>query len=293
MKNDVLFDRPRFNLIAGESFDFDGHTGQTYQIIGPIEVPLGGLSYRQLLDASLTAMINKDLVGDDQNLSFGLRMSGDDVVSIDALKTQFETISSHDGPCRKLKDTKFPPKVDNLATDRYPKYIIDTDAMAMDGSDERYYLRRARPSDLIPLCYRVAWASTCHGMLLVVFWGDVTLERLKSRTAWYRFYKTLYHTVFTSDRAYENYLVIDSMSEYTRRKNAIIGDPYIGADHQLTDNYYYGWPLEESEPVEPMETENHKIGKAVKERNVTTARSSVTGNNPASTIMKTLLRGAK
>lgn len=285
-------DGKRFNVIATEDLNIGGKAFRSYQPLGDVLLLADSCNYSGMLDAGINAMISHGLATPMSDMHFGMRLVGDNVITIDTISNQPTIIENAGQSCRKAKNTVFPMYVDHIKVDRYPKYILDGRVDIGDVPGKPFMAREMKDDDMIPLHYSIAIASTCHGLMQVVFWGDVTLEEMKLARVFYKYGGQSFHAVFDDSEPYQNYLVIDSLSEFTKRRGITVGDPIIPMTGFNID--YDAWGGDWWENKEEADNDSgHELGRRTKEQNIHTARESATGKNPASAIMKKLLRSKK
>lgn len=285
-------DCKRFNVIATEDLNIGGKSYRSYQPAGDVLLLADSCNYQAMLDAGIAAIAKQGLITPVSDMHFGMRMSGEDIITIDFISNQPKILKADGRICREAKDTVFPMFINHIKTDMYPKYIIDGRMKETETGAVRdeFMARLMQDDDLIPLHYNIAIVSTYHGQMQIVFWGDVTLEEMTKVGVYYTYDDKLFHTVFDGSEPFRNYLVIDSLSEFTTRREITVGDPFIPIRGFNFEYEAWGgaWWDNNEEPA--AQDSEHEIGKKAKEQNIETARAATTGKNPASSIMKKLLR---
>lgn len=284
--------RKRFNVIATEDLNIGGKSYRSYQPAGDVLLMADSCNYQAMLDAGIAAIAKQGLITPVSDMHFGMRMSGEDIITIDFISNQPKILKADGRICREAKDTVFPMFINHIKTDMYPKYIIDGRMKETETGTVRdeFMARLMQDDDLIPLHYNIAIVSTYHGLMQIVFWGDITLEEMAKVGVYYMYDDKLFHTVFDGSEPFRNYLVIDSLSEFTTRRGITVGDPIIPIRGFNFEYEAWGgaWWDNKEEPA--AQDSEHEIGKKAKEQNIETARAATTGKNPASSIMKKLLR---
>lgn len=275
-----------FNLVTTEDLKINDKSFRSYQSIGQIYIPGDNCNYGRILDAGIVEIMRQKLVPFDDT-HFGLRVLGGDTVAIDLIYDHLNLHKRDALLSRVANDIVFPQTINGIKTKTCPKYVID----GRTEGGHSFMAREMKDDELIPLQHSIVIVSTCHGLMQLVYWGDVTLEKMKEDSVFYMLNDNLYHTVFDDGEPYHNYLVMDSVPDFIGRRGFTVGDPILPI--RGFDIDYEAWGGMDWEKEDADLDSGHELGKKIKEENIEAARSAATGKTPASAIMKKLLRSKK